>query len=222
MLCLPGLGGHPSVFDEYVPLLPGYRLRTIEFVNREKALRDARAILAAEPGPLPLFCHCYSAQMGIQLAAEMPEKVEKLIFLEPFFCEFHSWLQIFRPLVVFILWMARLTDRIGLRRRRFDYQPDYVALAKYPIYIQPFFDMRWQNITDYFDKCYDIATYKLPPRVEAHTLMIFSPHGFSRNPRTKEALKEVFPNARIVELADGTHNVVTMGAAAVAAAIREL
>ena len=221
LLCIPGLGGHPSVFNEYVALLPEYRIRTIRFVNRADALRDARAILAEERGPATLFCHCYSAQMGIQLAAEMPEKVERLIFLEPFFAELKPWMKLLLPVGIFLLSAARLTDAIGLRRRRFRYEPDYIALAKYPIYLQPFFDMRWQNLTDYFDKCYDILTYRLPARVEAPTTMLFSPNGFSRDPRAKEKLKKIFVRSRVVEMQDGTHNVITMGGAPVAAAIRD-
>ena len=221
LICIPGLGGHPSVFAEYIALLPEYELRSIEFVNRQKALTDARAALAAEKTPVILFCHCYSAQMGIQLAAEMPEKVSRLVFLEPYFVEFHTWMYIFRPLIWSLREITRFFGWIGLRRRTFTYQPDYITLAKYPIYIQPFFDMRWQNLTDYFDKCYDILTYKLPPSVLTPTLMIFSPQGFFRNPAKRERLKKVFSRLHIVETQTGTHNVITMGAAPVAAMIRE-
>jgi pimeloyl-ACP methyl ester carboxylesterase len=221
LICLPGLGGHPSAFSEYVALLPEYELRSIEFVNRRKALADARTAIQAAEGQVSLFCHCYSAQMGIQLAAEMPGKVSHLIFLEPFFVEFQPWLQISRPLILAILWTVRFFGRIGVRRRKFTYQPDYIALAKYPIYVQPFFDMRWQNLPDYFDKCYDILTYRLPQQVDTPTLMIFSPNGFSRDPANREHLKKIFTKARMVEMQNGTHNVITMGAAPVAKLVRE-
>jgi pimeloyl-ACP methyl ester carboxylesterase len=224
LICIPGLGGHPSVFAEYAALLPEYDLRSIEFVSRDKALADARAAIsaaAAANGPVPLFCHCYSAQMGIQLAAEMPDKVSELIFLEPFFAELQPWMKILQPITLAAREIVKFFGRIGVRRRKFSYQPDYIALAKYPIYIQPLFDMRWQNLPDYFDKCYDILTYKLPQRVNVPTLMIFSPNGFSRDPANKEHLKTIFLNARLVEMKAGTHNVITMGAAPVAETVRE-
>jgi pimeloyl-ACP methyl ester carboxylesterase len=221
MICIPGLGGHPSVFAEYLDMFPGYELKAIEFVSRKKALEEARAALAAEKEPVVLFCHCYSAQLGIQLAEEMPEKVGGLVFLEPFFVEFQPWMKILLPINLILLGLMKILDFLGLRRRKFSYQPDYVALAKYPIYFQPFFDMRWQNPTDYFDKCYDILTYKLPKSVGAPTLMIFSPQGFSRDPGTRRRLGEVFQRVRIVEVGKGTHNVITMGASSVAEAIRE-
>jgi pimeloyl-ACP methyl ester carboxylesterase len=221
MICIPGLGGHPSVFAEYVALLPEYKMRSMEFVNRQKTLADTRAAIMAEKDPVVLFCHCYSAQMGIQLAAEMPSKVSSLIFLEPYFVEFHAWMYVFRPITLAVMGIVRFFSWIGVRRRTFTYQPDYIALAKYPIYIQPFFDMRWQNLTDYFDKCYDILTYKLPLGVEVPTLMIFSPKGFFRNPAKRELLRKIFSRLHIVETRTGTHNLITMGAAPVAALIRE-
>lgn len=221
ILCIPGLGGHPSVFAEYAPLLPEHKLRSMEFVNREKALADARAVLAEEKDPVILFCHCYSAQMGIQLAKEMPAKVSHLIFLEPFFTEQHPWTKVLKPIDLAVLGIVKFFSFIGVRRRKFTYQPDYIALAKYPIYVQPLFDMRWQNLTDYFDKCYDILTYKLPQRVDTPTLMIFSPQGFSRNPAKREYLKNIFPRTRIIEMQAGTHNVITMGAASVVDTIRD-
>lgn len=221
IICIPGLGGHASVFAEYADLLPDYDLRFMEFVNRAKALADARQAIVSAGGPVVLFCHCYSAQMGIQLAADFPDKVSHLVFLEPFFSEFQPWMKVLRPISWTILRLMEFSDKIGLRRRRLTYQPDYIALAKYPIYIQPIFDMRWQNLTDYFDKCYDILTYKLPPRVATPTLMMFSPNGFSRSPSIRDRLQNVFVSARIEEMRSGTHNVITMGSAPVAASVRE-
>lgn len=221
ILCIPGLGGHASVFSEYFEILSEYELQSIEFVNRDKALADARAALAAEKEPIALFCHCYSSQLGIRLAAEMPDKISRLIFLEPYFVEFHPWMKTLLPVGFILLWLMRFLDWIGLRRKNFTYQPDYVALAKYPIYFQPFFDMRWQDMTDYFDKCYDILTYKLPAGVDTPTLMIFSPEGFSRNPVIRENLRKIFSRVRMAEMPEGTHNVITMGGAAVASSVRE-
>lgn len=221
LICIPGLGGHPSVFSEYAGLLSEYDLRFVEFVNRQKTLTDVRAAIAAEKDPVTLFCHCYSAQMGIQLAAEMPDKIDKIIFLEPFFAQFHRWMFVLWPIMLAVMGIVRFFSWIGVRRRTMNYRPDYKILAKYPIYVQPFFDMRWQSLTDYFDKCYDILAYKLPPGVTVPTLMIFSPKGFFRDPAKRERLKSVFSRLRIVETQDGTHNVITMGAASVAAAIRQ-
>jgi pimeloyl-ACP methyl ester carboxylesterase len=209
------------VFSEYVEILSEYELRSVEFVNITKALADAKAALAAEKKPVVLFCLCYSSQLGIRLAAEMPDKVSQLIFLEPYFVEFHLWMKVLLPITFGIWQFMRFLDWLGIRRKNFTYQPNYVALAKHPIYFQPFFDMRWQNMTDYFHKCYDILTYKLPARVDAPTLMMFSPKGFSRSSASKEKLKEIFPHARMVEMREGTHNVITMGAPAVSVVIRE-
>lgn len=221
VICIPGLGGHPSVFAEYAALLSEFELRPVELVNREKTLAELRAAIGAETSPVTLFCHCYSAQIGIQIAMEMPGKIDKLIFLEPYFVEFHPWMRVFKPINLAVMGIVRFFTWIGVRRRTLNYKPDYVALARYPIYIQPFFDMRWQNLTDYFDKCYDILDYKLPPGVDIPTLMIFSPKGFFRDLAKRERLKKVFPKLRIVETREGTHNVITMGAPSVAALIRD-
>lgn len=159
--------------------------------------------------------------MGIQLAEEMPEKIDRLIFLEPFFQEFQPWMKILRPLTLVFLGIVRFFSWIGIRRRNFTYEPDYVALAKYPIYIQPFFDIRWQNLTDYLYKCYDILTYKLPTSVKTPVLMMFSPNGFSKNPVVHARLKEIFVEARVEKMDSGTHNVITMGAVPVASRVRE-
>jgi pimeloyl-ACP methyl ester carboxylesterase len=221
VLCIPGLGGHRSVFANYVDLLPEHNLHFIELVDRRTALAAARAFLERQEGQTTLFCHCYSAQMGIQLALEMPDKVKELIFLEPFFSEFQIWMRLLLPINVLFLAIVNFFDMLGLHRQRFTYQPDYVALAKYPIYLQPFFDMRWQGLDDYFDKCWDILTYRLPPRVDTPTLMLFSPGGFTRDARIKEKLLRVFPKASMVAMNNGTHNVITMGGSPVAAAVRK-
>lgn len=220
LICIPGLGGHPSVFNEYKALLPEYNLRMIELVDPSKALADTRAAVREEKEPVVLFCHCYAEQLGIQVAAEMPDKVSHLIILEPVFSEFLPWTKALWPLCALLLAGARLTDRMGLRRRHFTYEPDYVELAKYPLFVQPLFDMRWQNLTDYFRKCWEQLTYRLPPRVEAPTLMILAPGGFSSDARTKERLKKIFVNARLVDMEQGTHNIVTMGGVPVAVAVR--
>lgn len=221
LICIPGLGGHPSVFSEYPGLLPEYELRPVELVDHRKALAEVRTMLVAAKDPAILFCHCYSAQMGIQLAAEMPDKVERLILLEPFFVEQHRWLKTLIPLAILLMGMARFFSWIGVRRRNLNYRPDYVALAKYPIYLQPFFDMRWQNLPDYLDKCYDILAYGLPANVATPTLMIFSPSGFLRDRAKRERLKQIFSRLAITETPDGTHNVIAMAAGSVAAAIRQ-
>jgi pimeloyl-ACP methyl ester carboxylesterase len=209
ILCIPGLGGHASAFGLSPRFLPEYELRFIELTNREKAFRDALEIID-EKGKMPLLCNSYGVQMGLKLIEARPGKITHLVLIEPFFAQFSWWRGPALAVNKVLLWLCRVTDAIGLRRRHFTYQPDYVALARYPIYVQPLFDMWWQNLTDYFDKIEDILTFRLPAKVEARTLILLSPYGFTRDKAVRAKIREVFYPADVVELADGTHNVTTI------------
>ena len=152
-------------------------------------------------------------------AEAFPDKVTRLVLIEPFFMQFHWWRWPLFPIGYFLLGAARLTDLVGLRRRRFSYQPDYVALAKYPIFVQPLFDMWWQNLTDYFDKCVDALTFRLPARVTVPTLILYSPYGFTRDKKVRAKVRGIFVNSEVVEMDDGTHNIITTMSESAAQAI---
>lgn len=218
IICIPGLGGHPSVFSAYDQFFSQYKLRHLELVNRQKAFKDLMAMINEETKVI-LLCNCYGAQIALQAVAVAQDKVRAIVIVEPFFVQFQQWLILFRPVIKFLYWVSLLTDCIGLRRRHFTYQPDYAKLAKYPIYVQPIFDMRWQDLTDYFDKIYDILTYTLPSKIENPTLLIFSPKGFMRSGGVRKKLQNIFVNSHVVETDGGTHNIVTIMEKSLAASI---
>lgn len=219
ILCIPGLGGHPSAFGLYESLLKEFKFRFIEFVNIKKALVDLQKIINEE-NEVILFCSCYGIQLALKIAEFMPQTIGGIIVVEPFFAQFHWWRTPAVQLARGLLWLSKTTDKFGWRRKTFDYRPDYVKLSKYPIYCQPIFDMRWQNLTDYLDKIRDLLLFELPLRVETPTLIVFSHKGFIRSEKIKKNISEIFVNSTSIETGSGTHNIITMSGKPVAEAVR--
>jgi hypothetical protein len=90
-----------------------------------------------------------------------------------------------------------------------------------PLFIQPLFDLKHQRSEQYFSKVADIATFRLPPRIETKTLFIFSPKGWMRDLAKREKLKQIFVHSNLVELGGNTHNIVTISRAEIAEEIRK-
>ncbi len=220
ILCIPGLGGHRSAFNGYAEILSNYSFRYVEVIDWRNAIDELKSIIQEEQEVI-LLCSCYGVQLALRLIEAMPSNIRGLILIEPFFAEFHWWHQPARILNAGIVWFLKLTDRLGLRRKKFLYQIDYAKLAKYSVFFQPFFDIRWQNITDYFLKIDDFLTFKLPLKIETKTLFTLSPKGFLRNQKIKESLIDIFLNADIVEISEGGHNIITVSREAVSTSIRE-
>jgi pimeloyl-ACP methyl ester carboxylesterase len=210
ILCLPGLGGHRSVFAGYELIIASRRFEFVEIVNWPEAMTEIER-LARKNGKIILLCHCYGAQLGLRLIEKMPSAVSRLIIIEPVFAQFYGLTHFLGPVWRGLHPLLQFTDRLGLRRKKFTYKNkiDYQKVSNYPVIAQPFFDMRWQNLTDYMGKLVDIADYKLPVRVDVKTLFILSPKGYLRDPEKKEKIFDVFANHDIIEISNDTHNIVT-------------
>lgn len=220
IICIPGLGGHPSVFNGYEKLLPDYQLIPVGLINQDKTLSDLESIAQKNRG-LVFLCSCYGLNLALRIAAKMPRAVNSIIVIEPFFVEFQPWMKLLIPLNKFLIWAAQATDKIGLRRKRFWTSVDYSKLGIYPIFIQPIFDILSQNLTDYFVKGLDILTFKLPQRVETKTLFVLSPKGFIRSEKIEQKLKGIFIKGDIVKIPRNGHNIITNSQALVANQIKE-
>ena len=220
IVCIPGLGGHESSLAAYRELLPEYDFRFLRLVNIAEASRDLEGICRNENN-VTLLCNCYGVQLAIRAIQKMPEKISRLIVVEAFFAEFHHWMVV--PMVVnkWLVLICQLTDLLGLARRKFPTRIDYVKMAKYPIYVQPIFDIRWQNLTDYFLKIDDILTFRLPAEVAVPTLFILSPKGYLRSAADRKAVQSVFVNSDIVEVNENTHNIVSLSRQPISSIIRD-
>lgn len=208
IVCIPGLGGHRSVFHDYGGELRDYTFQYIELVDWQKTLKELKAVAQKEKNVI-LLCNCYGLQLGLRLIEALPSTVKQLVVIEPFFAEFHWWREPGKILVTAIISFLEFTDRLGLRRKSFPYKIDYSKLTRYPIYVQPIFDMRWQNLTDYFKKVRDILNFQLPAQIRTKTLFILSSKGFLRSPRIKNALLNTFVNADVVYVKHDTHNIIS-------------
>lgn len=219
IVCIPGLGGHESSLAAYRELLPEYDLRFLRLVNIAEASRVLESICRSENN-VTLLCNCYGVQLAIRAIQKMPKKINRLIVVEAFFAEFHSWMvapMIVNKCLVFIL---KLTDRLGLARSRFPTEVNYAKLAKYPIYVQPIFDIWWQNLTDYFLKIDDILTFRLPAEVSVPTLFILSPKGYLRSAADRKTLQSVFIHSQFMEVNENTHNIISLSQQTIASIIR--
>lgn len=217
---VPGLGGHRSVFNGYGTIIGGNSFKYLEIVNWPKAAADLEQI-AQECGQVMIIAHCYGAQLAIRLIEKNPSAVKRLVIIEPFFSEFYPIIRSLMPVNWIILKTLEIMDYLGLRRKKFNYIPDYQKLAKYPMVFQPLFDWRWQNMTDFFKKTQDIATFNLPPRIETKTLFVVSPGGYLRSSRKREKIFNIFVNHDIIEISQNTHNIITVSGDKIARSIKK-
>ena len=219
ILCLPGLGGHRSVFNGYSDMIPDQMFRYVEMINWQDTMKEIEQI-AREREKIIIMCNCYGTQLALRLIEKDPSSVIGLILIEPVFAEFYPKLTMLNPINSAVIKLMEFTDRIGLRRKKFDYPIDYRKLSKYPMFIQPFFDMRWQNMTDYFKKIKDVLTFKLPQTVNVKTLFILSSKGYLRSPKTREKIYNIFKNHDSVEIRTDTHNIVALSRKEIAGHIK--
>lgn len=220
IIFIPGLGGHESAFGGYADFFPDYSIHCVEVVDWRKALDDLEKIIQKEKEAI-LFCSCYAVQLALRLIKKNPRSVSHIVLIEPFFAEFQWWRGPAKILNSMILSLVKIADKVGLRRRNFRYQPDYTKISRYPVLIQPLYDMRWQNLTDYFSKIEDLLNFRLPPRVGTKTLFVLSYKGFLRSARIKKKLFEVFSKADAVEIKQKGHNIITISQKAISREIRK-
>lgn len=220
IVCIPGLGGHPSVFKGYAELLSDYNLRYVDLVDWEKTLAEIKEITKKE-GKVIFLCSCYGIQLALRVIEEMPNAVTHVIVVEPFFTEFKLLQPVAKVVSEWIIKFLKWTDALGLRRKKFIKNIDYTKFGKYPIFVQPLFDFAWQNLTDYFIKWNDIIVFKLPKRVETKTLLVLSPKGFIRSKKIEQKLGEIFVKGDIVKIPRNGHNIITNSQELVAGQIRK-
>lgn len=217
---IPGLGGHRSAFGGYAEFFPEYTLHYVDVVDWHKALEDLEKIAQKEKDMI-LLCNCYAVQLALRLIEKNPSAVSRIVLIEPFFAEFQWWRWPGKVLIFAILGLMKITDRFGLRRRKFKYLPDYTAISRYSIFVQPLYDMRWQSLTDYFSKIEDLLAFRLPEKVETKTFFVLSFKGFLRNPKIKKKLFSIFVNYKAVEIKQKGHNIITISQEAISREIRK-
>lgn len=220
ILCIPGLGGHRSVFRGYEDILPKYEFRYVDIMDPQKTLEEIKKI-AEEEIKIIFLCNCYGAQFALRIIEEKRHTVSHLIILEPFFAEFFWWRSAARTLNFVIIQLIKIKDKLGLGRKNITYQIDYAGLTNYPLFVHPMFDIRWHKVSYYFSKINDILKFRLPQRVETKTLFIFSPKGFLRNPRKRKRLFDIFVSSEFAEINRNTHNIITRCRKEVAVIIKE-
>ncbi|MCR4275492.1 MAG: hypothetical protein NUV83_01925 [Candidatus Wolfebacteria bacterium] len=207
IICIPGLGGHKTSFKGYDQLLSNYKVIFTEITDPKPSFEKIAQICEKEKSVI-LLTNCYGAQLGISLIKKFPEKIKKFVIIEPFFAEFHLWRHPARVVNFILFALFSILDYFYLRRRFF-YNPDYDHLAKYPIFIQPIFDLSWHNWTFYFKKSNDILYFRLPKNpVTVPTLIFYSSKGFTRDKKTREAIRSVFVNSQEAEVNPQTHLII--------------
>lgn len=216
VICIPGLGGHRTSLSEYKALLPGRELQFVEVVDH-RAAQTHIAHLCDEADAVIFLCNCYGLQLALRAAARVPGKVRALVVVEAFFPQFHAWPRAVLPVNRALLAVVNFFIRLGVRRSRLWTGIDYGRLARYPLFVQPFFDMLWQGLDDYLRKIEDALTYRLPERIDTPTLFILSPNGYFTNGEHRKEVQRIFTRSEIVEIYSKSHNLVSLAAPAIAA-----
>ncbi|MES2315616.1 MAG: hypothetical protein V4486_02670 [Patescibacteria group bacterium] len=220
IICIPGLGGRANLFNKYKGSFPGFNIKTLDVIAWQEAQAKVDQMLADETEGVIFFCSCYGAQFALRAMEKYPVKTEALIVVEPFFMEFVWWRKIGYFLNNLVLLIIRGTHAIGLGRSKFK-EVDYNMVEKQPLFFQPFYDISHQGSKDYFEKLKDIATFKLPPKVETKTLFIFSPRGFMRGLKKRARLQKIFINGDYIELGPNSHTIVTLAFQDITTAIKK-
>lgn len=212
IICLPGLGGHQTSFKGYEKIFADFKIVFTEIVNPEKSFQNIKTICLEQDGSIMLLANCYGAQLGLRLVQELPsKKIEGMIIIEPFFAQFHWWRWPGLFAVRLMLAVLFVATHLGIRRRHLWENIDYAYLARYPISVQPIFDMRWQNLPDYFRKIDDILTFHLPKDlVHIPALLIFSSEGFMRDINHQERVARIFCQTSTQEVSVKSHNIITL------------
>lgn len=218
IVCIPGLGGRANLFSKYKGALSEYNLEFVDVINWKKAQDDIDQMIEKHEKVI-FFCNCYGMQFALRTIEKNPSKISALVVIEPYLGEFLSWRKIAIVINWCILAIMNLTDRLGIKRTKFP-EVDYNWVEKQPLYLQPFYDIWHQSMTDYFEKIDDILKFELPSHVDTKTFFIFSPKGYIRDPKKRERLKNVFPNAELVELGKNSHNIMTLSYDEIATAIK--
>ncbi len=219
IISIPGLGGHPTVFKGYEKILFAYDFYHATVIDWRKAQEEIE-LIALERGPVILLCNCYGAQSALRLIERFPDAVESLVIIEPYFSEFSWWSPVAFIANKIIIAFMQITDFFKIRRTKFKVNIDYSYLPKYPLFLQPLFDIQYQNMTDYFTKIDDILNFRLPKQIDTKTFLIFSPKGFIRG-SLREKLFDIFKNSEIKEVGKNTHNIVAVSREDVAIAIND-
>ncbi|MEK9170555.1 MAG: alpha/beta hydrolase [Patescibacteria group bacterium] len=214
IICLPGLGGHESVFYEYQKFFNGHGMHFLQIINEEKSFKEITEICGERAGNIVFLTNCYGAQLAIRLINSLPwnqDKISGLIIIEPFFSEFHHWRRPARTINKLILLALSAADKIGFKRKWYRKNVDYNELARYPLFFQPIFDMQWQNLDDYFKKILSLLYFQLPKqKINVPTLLIFSPKGFMQNKGRRKIVSDFFQNSSIEEIQTKSHNIITL------------
>lgn len=208
IICIPGLGGHENVFANYAQDLAEFDVETVSLIDWRKTHEEVSRIVNASDTVI-FLCNCYGAQIALRAMYARPSKTIAFIVIEPFFAEFFSWAWMAEFFIGLLLFVKKFTDMLGLKRKTYT-EVDYSKVEEYPLFLQPFFDMQHQSLTDYFTKMEDIATFRLPVRVDTKTLFIFSPGGFMKDGAKREKLQSIFVHSEVVEMGEKSHNIVTL------------
>ncbi len=222
LICIPGLGGHPSSFKGYDKLLPEYKVIFTQLIDYRKAFEETKNLCASLEENVVFLTNCYGAQIAMRLIGALPDgKIKGLVIIEPFFAQFH-WGR--RPALFInkiILKILAIAHKFGLDKKTYRRDIDYFKLARFPIFFQPLFDMGWQSLHFYFDKIEDILRFKLPEQpLGVKSLLIFSPKGFTQNNSRRDYLLRVFNNADIAEVGAKSHNIIALSQNEIADIIR--
>lgn len=220
ILCIPGLGGYEKVFSPYEQFLPDYKLIHVGLTNINKAETDMEQVIK-ENGSVIVLANCYGVQSILRLYERLPAgSIEKLIVIEPFFAEFYWWRQLAYVVNGGILKLLTLARKLGLYRRSFDLSLKYPDLPKrYPLAIQPLFDISNQSLIDYFTKIEDILSFKLPRSISIPTFFILSPGGYMKDREKRKALLKHFEQVEVTETGKRTHDIVAASVPKVAKAV---
>lgn len=220
IVCIPGLGGHVSVFNNYAQYLKEYSFEYINLINLKKGKSEILEVIKNKKEEIIVLANCYGALPLIEDFNNLENQIQKLIIIEPFFAELYWWDWPGNILVSILLYLSRLTDKLGFKRSKFMKDIDYTYLSRYPIWLQPFFDLSYQTTTDYLEKIYDISNFKLPKDINIPTLLIFSSGGYSQNTEKRNKIISHFKNSTVVEISKKTHNIVTVSEKEIASIIK--
>ena len=208
IICIPGLGGRANLFDGYKSLLPEYNLEIVDLIDWKKTQAEVDELVARHADAI-ILCNCYGSHIALRSIEKMPERVSALIVVEPFFSQLFFWRHIASPLNKILVALSRITDKMGLKRKTFKIV-NYGMVEKEPLWKQILLDWEHQSMTDYLTKLEDITTFKIPENISTKTLLLFSPSGFTPNPKIRKLMQSFFKQCDIAVLNNKKHTIMTL------------
>ncbi|HID50039.1 MAG TPA: alpha/beta hydrolase [Chromatiales bacterium] len=188
-------------------------------INRERWVADLDALIRAEGlAPVVLLGHSLGVETAMDYTVTHPGRVEGLIVIDPVIPEYLTgllgWSRRLHWLLKPVIWLIRLANRLGLRRRHFPPRDLYAldrrtraTLAAHPgmriseLYMNPSADFPYIPLANYLQDLYEVVR-PLPDLsiIRVPTLVIMSSHSTLSDIQKSQIRLRAIPRVEIREI----------------------